>query len=199
MAIDSRQDPVFFATPEEFRAWLDAHHAEEKELLVGFWKRGTGKPSMTWPQSVDEALSFGWIDGVRRSLGDEAYTIRFTPRKPRSNWSAVNVRRVEELAREGRMRPAGLKAFEARSAARTAIYSYENRPAGLEGDLAAELRANEAAWAFWQAQAPWYRRTASHWVTSAKKEETRRKRLATLIADSAAGRRIAPLSYDRKK
>jgi uncharacterized protein YdeI (YjbR/CyaY-like superfamily) len=198
MAVDSKQEPVFFATPEEFRAWLDAHHADETELLVGFWKRGTGKPSMTWPESVDEALSFGWIDGVRRSLGDEAYTIRFTPRKPRSNWSAVNVRRVEELTREGRMRPAGLKAFEARSADRTAIYAYENRPADLDGEYADEFRANQAAWDFWQAQAPWYRRNASYWVTSAKKEETRRSRLATLIADSAAGRRLARLSYDQK-
>jgi uncharacterized protein YdeI (YjbR/CyaY-like superfamily) len=197
MANDSKQAPVFF-TADEFRAWLEAHHADAGEILVGFWKRGTGKPGMTWPESVDEALCFGWIDGVRRSLGDDAYTIRFTPRKPRSNWSAVNVRRVEELAREGRMRPAGLKAFEARSEDRTAIYAYEQRPADLDGEFADEFRANRAAWAFWQAQAPWYRRNASYWVVSAKKEETRRKRLATLIADSAAGRRLARLSYDKK-
>src|SRR5919206_4739458 len=114
--------PTFFAAPADFRRWLERNHDKADELLVGFYKKGSGRPSMTWPESVDEALSFGWIDGVRRSLGDQAYTIRFTPRKPRSNWSAVNVRRVEELTREGRMRPAGLKAFEARSEARTAIY-----------------------------------------------------------------------------
>jgi uncharacterized protein YdeI (YjbR/CyaY-like superfamily) len=200
MAGDSTQrEPVFFATPEEFRAWLDEHHATETELLVGFWKRGTGKPSMTWPESVDEALSFGWIDGVRRSLGDEAYTIRFTPRKARSNWSAVNVRRMGELMAEDRVRPAGMKAFEARSEDRTAIYAYENRPADLDGEYADEFRRNAKAWEFWQSQAPWYRRTASHWVTSAKKEETRRKRLATLIADSEAGRRIGPLSREPKR
>jgi uncharacterized protein YdeI (YjbR/CyaY-like superfamily) len=186
-------EPVFFATPEEFRAWLEEHHAREPELLVGFWKKGSGKPSITWPESVDEALCFGWIDGVRRSLGDEAYTIRFTPRKSRSTWSAVNVRRVGELTAEGRMRPAGLKAFEARSEDRTAIYAYEQRSPELTEPYAGELRANAAAWAYWQKQAPWYRKTASWWITSARKEETRRKRLASLIEACAQGRPIAQL------
>src|SRR5215212_7076553 len=161
--------PAFFPTPDEFRAWLDAHHDTKKELLVGFYKRGSGKPSITWPESVDEALCFGWIDGVRRSLGDEAYTIRFTPRRARSTWSAVNVRRVGELTAEGRMRPAGLKAFEARSDDKTAIYAYEQRSPDLAEPYAGELRANAAAWGFWQKQPPWYRKTASWWITSAKK------------------------------
>lgn len=196
--VDPKTEPVFFAAPEEFRAWLEAHHASESELLVGFWKKGSGKPSITWPESVDEALCFGWIDGVRRSLGDEAYTIRFTPRKARSTWSAVNVRRVGELSAEGRMRPAGLKAFEARSADKTAIYSYEQRAPELAEAYAGELRANAAAWEFWQKQPPWYRKTASWWVTSAKKEETRRKRLASLIEHSAAGRPIPQLDRTPK-
>ncbi|HEX8246529.1 MAG TPA: YdeI/OmpD-associated family protein [Longimicrobium sp.] len=185
--------PIFFATPEEFRAWLEKHHEHESELLVGFWKKGSGKPSITWPESVDEALCFGWIDGVRRSLGDDAYTIRFTPRKPRSTWSAVNVRRMGELMAEGRVRPAGLKAFEARSEDKTAIYAYEQRSPELTEPYAGELRANAAAWEYWLKQPPWYRKTASWWITSAKKEETRRKRLATLIDDCAHGRPIAHL------
>ncbi len=192
-------NPVFFATPEEFRAWLEAHHETEPELLVGFWKKGTGKPSLTWPESVDEALSFGWIDGVRRSLGDEAYTIRFTPRRARSTWSGVNVRRMDELIAEGRVRPAGMKAFEARSADKTAIYAYEQRAPGLTEPYAGELRANAAAWEFWQKQAPWYRKTASWWIISAKKEETRRKRLATLIELCAAERILPGLDRRPKK
>ncbi|HSU16543.1 MAG TPA: YdeI/OmpD-associated family protein [Longimicrobium sp.] len=191
-------EPVFFATPEEFRAWLEMHHQDAAELLVGFWKKGTGKPSLTWPESVDEALSFGWIDGVRRSLGGEAYTIRFTPRKARSTWSAVNVRRAAELIAEGRMRPAGLKAFEARSADKTAIYAYEQRHDDLAEPYAGELRANAKAWEFWRSQPPWYRKTASWWVASAKKEETRRKRLAALIEHSANHRPIPQLDRNPK-
>ncbi|HEX6751026.1 MAG TPA: YdeI/OmpD-associated family protein [Longimicrobium sp.] len=191
--------PVFFATPAEFRAWLEAHHETEPELLVGFWKKGSGKPSITWPESVDEALSFGWIDGVRRSLGDEAYTIRFTPRRARSTWSGVNVRRMGELIAEGRVRPAGMKAFEARSADKTAIYAYEQRAPDLTEPYAGELRANAGAWEFWQKQAPWYRKTASWWIISAKKEETRQKRLATLIDDCANGRVLAGLDRKPKK
>jgi uncharacterized protein YdeI (YjbR/CyaY-like superfamily) len=195
---DSTTEPAFFATPDEFRAWLETHHQDAGELLVGFWKKGSGKPSITWPESVDEALCFGWIDGVRRSLGDEAYTIRFTPRKARSTWSAVNVRRAGELAAEGRMRPAGLRAFEARSVDRTAIYSYEQRHDDLAEPYAAELRADAKAWEFWRKQPPWYRKTASWWVTSAKKEETRRRRLASLIEHSANGRPIPQLDRSPK-
>lgn len=186
--------PSFFATPIEFRAWLAEHHADNKELLVGFYKVGSGKPSMTWPESVDEALCFGWIDGVRRRVDDVSYSIRFTPRKPRSIWSAVNIKRVGELTAMGRMRPAGLKAFEARADEKSAIYAYEQKDARLDAADEQEFRANEGAWDFFQAQAPWYQRTATWWVISAKQAATRRKRLTTLIEDSAQGRTIAQLT-----
>jgi len=186
--------PRFFPTAPEFRAWLEAHHETEKELLVGFRKKGTGEPSITWPESVDEALCFGWIDGVRRSLGATRYTIRFTPRRPRSIWSAVNVARVEELTRLGRMRPAGVRAFAARTAERTGVYSFERLAAAkLTKSQEAALRANRRAAKFFDAQPAGYRRTAIHWVVSAKKEETRQRRLKLLISDSAAGWRIGPL------
>jgi uncharacterized protein YdeI (YjbR/CyaY-like superfamily) len=188
-------EPTFFATPADWRAWLEEHHETERELLVGFWKRGTGRPSITWPESVDEALCFGWIDGVRRRVDDECYTIRFTPRQKRSTWSAVNIARVAELEAEGRMRPAGLAAFARRSDDRTAIYSYEQRrTAELGPGEEAELRANPAAWAHFQAQTPSYRRAAAHWVMSAKREETRRRRLEQLVAESAQGRRPPALT-----
>jgi uncharacterized protein YdeI (YjbR/CyaY-like superfamily) len=187
--------PTFFSTPAEFRAWLDAHHDTALELLVGFHKRATAKPSITWPQSVDEALCFGWIDGVRHSLGDHAYTIRFTPRKATSTWSAVNVARVEALTKVGKMQPAGLRAFAARRPEKTGIYSFERRePARLPPGQEKALRANRKAAAFFDAQPPWYQRAAIHWVISAKREETRERRLAWLIADSAAGNTIPPLT-----
>ena len=188
-------EPTFFATPAEFRAWLEGHHDSERELLVGFYKKGSGRPSITWPESVDQALCFGWIDGVRRSHGDDAYTIRFTPRKPRSNWSAVNVKRMQELIEEGLVQAAGLAAFERRSDDRTAIYSYEQRRnAQLPPAYEERLRANAAAAEFFDGQPPWYRRAAAHWVISAKREATRERRLAQLIEDSANGRRIGPLT-----
>ena len=187
--------PLFFATPNEFRAWLELHHAAKTELLVGFYKKGSGKPSITWPQSVDEALCFGWIDGVRRSLGDDAYTIRFTPRKATSIWSAINVDKVSELEKLGKMRDAGRRAFAGRSAAKTGVYSFERKEtAKLTGPQERMLRSNRKAAAFFDAQPPWYRRTATHWVISAKRDETRARRLAQLIADSAAGRTIGPLT-----
>jgi uncharacterized protein YdeI (YjbR/CyaY-like superfamily) len=187
-------EPVFFAAPSEFRAWLDEHHERASELLVGFHKKATGRPSMTWPESVDEALCFGWIDGVRRSLRPDAYTIRFTPRKPLSTWSAVNIARARELIAAGRMRPAGLRAFEARTDDRSAIYSYEQRQeAKLAPEEERELRAEERAWEFFRAQPPSYRKTAIWWVVSAKRDETRRRRLGTLIEDSATGLRIRQL------
>jgi uncharacterized protein YdeI (YjbR/CyaY-like superfamily) len=188
-------EPTFFATPEEFRAWLEEHHETEGELLVGFHKKGSGLPSMTWPQSVDQALCFGWIDGVRRSIDAASYSIRFTPRKARSTWSAGNVKRVGELTAEGLMHPAGLAAFERRTADRTAIYSYErSKEAKLEPEQERAFKADAGAWAWFQAQAPWYRRTATHWVVSAKREETRQRRLERLIEDSAAGRTIPLLT-----
>ena len=182
--------PVFFASPDEFRAWLEQNHESETEVLVGFHKKATGKPSMTWSESVDQALCFGWIDGVRRSLGDESYTIRFTPRKARSTWSKINVAKVEELERKGLMRPAGRRAFEARSEDNTGIYSFErDEPAELPRE-----RFTATAWKFFDAQPAGYRRTAAHWVTSAKREETRERRLAELIEDSEAGRRLRHLT-----
>ena len=188
-------NPRFFATAEEFRAWLEEHHADETELWVGYCKKGSGRPSMTWPESVDEALCFGWIDGVRKSIDAESYANRFTPRRARSTWSAVNIRRVRELEALGRMRPAGLKAFAERAEERSGIYAYEQRAgAELGAEFEGLFRANEPAWAWFQAQPAGYRKTATWWVVSAKKEETRRKRLATLIEDSAHGRTIRPLT-----
>jgi uncharacterized protein YdeI (YjbR/CyaY-like superfamily) len=190
--------PTFFARPAQFRRWLERHHERETELLVGFYKTGSGKPSITWPQSVDEALCFGWIDGVRRRIDDESYSIRFTPRKPTSTWSAVNIRRMGELVAAGLVAPAGLAAFERRSEKRSAIYSYERRnEATLEPALERELRRNRGAATYLEGEAPWYRRTVTHWVMSAKREETRRKRLAELIEASAAGRRIKQLTPNR--
>jgi uncharacterized protein YdeI (YjbR/CyaY-like superfamily) len=183
---------TFFATPADFRRWLEKNHDKATELLVGFHKKGSGKPSITWPESVDEALCFGWIDGVRRSIDEESYSIRFTPRRVRSVWSNVNTKRVAELTKRGRMHPSGLAAFEARDPTRSGIYSFEQREKNkkLGAAYEARLKANTKAWAFFQAQPPGYRRLASLWVMSAKKEETKLRRLATLIADSAAGRRI---------
>jgi uncharacterized protein YdeI (YjbR/CyaY-like superfamily) len=186
--------PQFFARPDEFRAWLEANHATESEVLVGFYKQHTGRRSPTWEETVREALCFGWIDGLTRRIDDDAYCIRFTPRKPRSNWSAVNVRHVEELLREGRMHPAGIAAFEARTPPKQGVYTYENRhEAKLSRAQQQRFRANERAWKFFQGQPPGYRQNAIFWVVSAKREETRERRLATLIEDSTHGRRIAPL------
>jgi uncharacterized protein YdeI (YjbR/CyaY-like superfamily) len=188
-------DPIFFEKPAELRAWLEQNHDSEKELFVGAYKKATGKPSLTWPEIVDEALCFGWIDGIRRGIDAESWSIRLTPRKPTSNWSSVNIRRVAELEEQGRMTPAGRAAFERRSAARSGIYSYEQRKnAQFEPAQEREFKANEEAWAFFQSQPPGYRRTATHWVVTAKREDTRRKRLATLIEDSAGGRRLRHLT-----
>jgi len=192
-------EPIFFASPAEFRAWLEEHHATASELLVGFYKKGTGKPSLTWPESVDQALCFGWIDGVRKSRDDESYTIRFTPRQAKSTWSIVNIKRVGELIELGLMQPAGLKAFEARDEAKSQEYSYEARSRPLASEYEATFRANAQAWGFFQSQAPSYRKTASWWVMSAKQETTRLKRLATLIDDSAHGRKIGPLAYTKSE
>jgi uncharacterized protein YdeI (YjbR/CyaY-like superfamily) len=187
-------EPTFFATPADFRAWLERHHESHSELIVGFHKRGTGRPTITWPEAVDQALCFGWIDGVRRRIDDTSYSIRFTPRKTRSTWSTVNIKRMKELVDEGLVAPAGLSAFERRTDDRSAIYSYEQRKAAkLEPDHERRLRADVRANAFFEAQPPSYRRAAIHWVTSAKKPETRERRLAQLIECSAAGRPVPPL------
>jgi uncharacterized protein YdeI (YjbR/CyaY-like superfamily) len=187
--------PLFFATPEEFGAWLEEHHESAGELLVGFHKKGSGRPSITWPESVEQALRFGWIDGVRRSLGDESYTIRFTPRKRTSNWSLVNVAKVEELQQRGLMAPAGLRAYEARRAERTGVYAAERKEAAvLPDEFERRFRAAKAAWKWFTARPPGYRRTATHWVISAKRDETRRRRLQQLIDCSAEGRTVPPLT-----
>jgi len=183
-------EPTFFPTPAAFRKWLETNHASATELLVGFYKRGSGKPSITWPESVDQALCFGWIDGVRRRIDDVRYSIRFTPRKQISNWSAINIARVAELTKLGLMRPAGLRAFEQRREDKSAIYSYENAVRTFDPSDEKTFRANRKAWQFFNAQAPSYRRVCIYWVTSAKKEETRARRLATLINDSANGERV---------
>ena len=186
-------DVVYFESSAEFRAWLEAHHASASELWVGFYRKDSGKRGLTYPEAVDQALCFGWIDGVRRRVDAISYANRFTPRKPRSNWSAVNIKRVGELAALGLMHASGLRAFEVRDPSKAQEYSYEGRPAELDGEYAARLRAHPEAWAFFRAQSPWYRRTASWWVVSARKEETRLKRLATLVEDSAAGLWVGPL------
>ncbi len=189
-----RARTLFFQTPADFRAWLEKNHATELELSVGFYKRDSGKPSITWPESVDAALCYGWIDGVRHSIDEASYRIRFTPRKPTSTWSAINVRRVAELAKLGRMSPAGIKAFEARKGDKTGIYAYEQRThAQLNPAYEKRFRANKKAWKFFQSQPAWYRRTATYRVISAKLEATRQKRLAQLIQDSEAGLSIKEL------
>ena len=185
---------TFFPTPADFRAWFEKNHAKAPELLVGFYKRDSGKPSITWPESVDQALCFGWIDGIRRRIDDASYSIRFTPRKASSTWSVVNIKRVGELTKLGLMRPAGLKAFEARDEAKSALYSYEQRhSAQFSPAFEKQFRANKKAWDYFQTQAPSYRRLATYAVMSAKREETKLKRLEKLIEDCENRRPIGRL------
>jgi uncharacterized protein YdeI (YjbR/CyaY-like superfamily) len=192
-------DPTFFPTPRDFRSWLAKHHASEGELWVGFYKKATGRASITWPESVDEALCFGWIDGVRRG-GEATWTIRFTPRRPKSIWSAINIKRIEELKADGRLHPAGLAAYETRDPERQKRYSHENRTSAVLAPAEERaFRANKKAWEYFSAMPPSYRRPAIWWVVSAKREETRTRRLQTLIADSAAGRKIKPLTLPSRK
>ena len=191
-------DVRFFDSPSDLRRWLEEHHATAKELWIGFYKKSANRTAVTYPEALDQALCFGWIDGVRRSVDELSYTNCFTPRKKGSTWSLVNIKRVGELSALGLMHPAGLEAFEQRDEEKSKQYSYEQRGHKLDEPLEALFRQNEPAWAFFQAQSPWYRRTASWWVISAKKEETRLKRLATLIEDSANGRRLAMLSRPAK-
>jgi len=186
--------PTFFPTPGDLRRWLEENHLKAAELWVGFHKKGTGRPSITWPEAVDEALCFGWIDGVRYRVDEISYRIRFTPRKPKSIWSNVNVKRVAALKKLGRMAPAGLAAFAKADPKKSGIYAYERSHATLGAAYEKNFKANKKAWAFFKAQAPWYQRTLTYWVVSAKREETRRRRLAALIADSEAGRRLGLLA-----
>ena len=195
MADSDAMKPTTFERPEDFRAWLRQHHDSAAELWVGYHKKATGKPSMTWAESVDEALCYGWIDGVRKSLGEDRYMIRFTPRRRGSVWSAVNIARVAELTRQRRMRAPGLRAFEARLEDRSGIYSYEQRyRAVFPPDIEKRFRAKKKAWAGFEAMPPSYRQAVIRWVMTAKKEETRERRLRRLIEDSAAGRRIPPFT-----
>jgi uncharacterized protein YdeI (YjbR/CyaY-like superfamily) len=187
--------PTFFSNQLEFRKWLEKNHEKEAELYVGFYKVDSGKPSMTWSESVDEALCFGWIDAVRKSIDKESYFIRFTKRKPKSIWSAVNIKKIEELTKQGRMTPAGIAAFNLREESRSKIYSYEKQSVKLSDDFEARFRANEKAWSFFQSLPPSYHKPAINWVMSAKQETTRVKRLEELITDSEAGRKIKMLSY----
>ncbi len=188
-------EPAFFATPADFRAWLERHHGEAAELLVGFYKKRSGRPTMSWPESVDQALCFGWIDGVRRGRDAESYTIRFTPRKPRSIWSAVNIAKYAKLVEQGAVAPAGVAAYERRTEKRSRVYAFEQQQ---EPELSAEqerrFRERAGAWEFFLDQAPSYRRTVVWWIVSAKREQTRAARLGRAIEDSANGQRIAQFS-----
>jgi uncharacterized protein YdeI (YjbR/CyaY-like superfamily) len=181
---------TYFRSPAELRKWFKANHATAEELWVGFYKKDTGRPSITWPESVDEALCVGWIDGIRKGLDGERYTIRFTPRRKGSIWSAVNMRRVKALTDEKRMHPAGLKAYAARLDNKSGIYAYEQRRDRLEEPYAGELKKHKAAWEFFEAQPPGYRKVIGWWIVSAKKEETRQARLKTLIDACAKGKRL---------
>jgi uncharacterized protein YdeI (YjbR/CyaY-like superfamily) len=189
--------PVFFANSAAWRDWLASHHDASTECLVGFVKVTTGEANMTWSESVDVALCFGWIDGVRRRIDDRAYSIRFTPRKAGSIWSAVNVKKMAALRAAGEMTAAGERAFAERRDAKTAIYSYEREAGSFSDAEVAAFGRNEPAWSFFNKQAAWYRRTATHWVIGAKREATRIKRFEQLVTDSAVGRRLGHLSGDR--
>ena len=180
----------FFKTQADFRKWLEKNHDKATELTVGFYRVGSGKPSMTWPQAVDQALCFGWIDGVRRKIDDESYSNRFTPRRPTSNWSAINIAKVEELTAKGLMKRAGIAAFEKRLEHKSRIYAYENDPAKLADEYEKEFKRNKPAWKFFKSQAPSYQRVIVHWIMRAKKEETRLARLQKTIAASGAGKRV---------
>jgi uncharacterized protein YdeI (YjbR/CyaY-like superfamily) len=180
----------FFSSGEAFRTWLEAQHASATELLVGFHKKGSKRGGITYSEALDEALAFGWIDGVRRNIDADRWSIRFTPRKPRSIWSNVNIRHAQRLIADGRMTPAGLRAFEAREERRSGVYLYERTPTALEPALAKRFAANRKAKAFFDAQPPGYRRIITGWVMQAKKDETRMRRLARLIEKSARGERV---------
>jgi uncharacterized protein YdeI (YjbR/CyaY-like superfamily) len=185
-------EPAFFESPGEFRAWLEENHLSEDQLWVGFHKKDSGRPSLTWADSVDQALCFGWIDGRLNSIDADSYMIRFTPRRKRSKWSKVNVERFGKLRVRGLVSRAGIEAFERRV---DSGYSHErDKPAELGPEYEKRLQANSKAWAYFRAQAPWYRRSATHWVISAKKEETRERRLNRLVEDSANERPIGPLT-----
>ena len=181
----------FFPHQSDFRKWLEENHKTEKEIIVGFYKVGTGKPSLTWPEAVDQALCFGWIDGIRRSIDKDSYCNRFTPRRPNSNWSAVNIQKVEELKRKGLMKPAGLELYNIRKENKSEVYSYENKPEKLPVHLEKIFTANEKAWSFFTSQAKSYQKTTMYWIMSAKREKTRLSRLNKLILACEQSKRLA--------
>jgi uncharacterized protein YdeI (YjbR/CyaY-like superfamily) len=188
-------EPVFFADAAQLRAWFVEHHAEAPELLVGYYKKHTGRPTVQHTEAIEQALCFGWIDSIGRRIDDERYQVRFTPRRKGSVWSAVNVAKITELTAAGLMHPAGLQAFESRKPERVAVYSYEQpADAVLDEQQTARFQGEEAAWQWFSAQPASYRRAAAHWVVSAKREDTRQRRLTQLITDSAAGRTVPPLT-----
>jgi uncharacterized protein YdeI (YjbR/CyaY-like superfamily) len=190
----SEPEPIFFESPQEFYDWLEEHHETEDEVYVGMFKKHTGMRAMSWSEAVDQALCFGWIDGRANAIDDDSYMQRFTPRRPGSNWSKINIAKVAKLTEEGRMRPAGLRAFEARTDAKSGVYSFEQRDkARLTVEYEERLRANPKAWEYWEKRPPGYRKTATFWVMSAKREETRERRLNQLIEDCASGQHIKPL------
>jgi uncharacterized protein YdeI (YjbR/CyaY-like superfamily) len=192
-------DPIYFETPEQLRDWFDANHATADELWIGHWKKSTGRPSLSWSETVDEALCVGWIDGVRHSVDKDRFTQRFTPRRPGSNWSLINVAKVEELTKQGRMRPAGRAAFEARRPDRTGVYSFERGEPAFTPEQERRFRANAKAWEWFQGKPKSYRRPATWWVISAKQEATRERRLTALIEDSAAGQTVRPLTSPARR
>ncbi len=192
-------DIQFFSKPEDFRSWLEENHQTEKELWVGFHKVSSGIPSITWPESVDEALCFGWIDGVRQSIDEKSYKIRFTPRNPKSIWSAVNIRKIEHLTKLGKMRPAGLEAFKKLDPKKATVYSFEQENISLDKSFEQKLKANKTAWKFFQSLPPSAKKLTIHWVMSAKRNDTRLTRLDTLIKCSEEGQRIPLLQRNKAK
>ena len=183
-------EPLFFKNQDDFRKWLMAVYEKETELLVGFYKVGSGKASMSWPESVDQALCFGWIDGVRKSIDAESYSIRFTPRRSNSIWSAINIRKVEELKKKCLMLPTGLASYAKRTEKKSAIYAFENETVELRNDLEEKFKANSKAWEFFQKQTPSYKKTCYYWLMTAKQEKTKVSRLQSLINASGAGRKV---------
>lgn len=182
--------PHFFATPQDFRQWLEKHHAAEQELLVGFYKKGTGKPSITWPESVDQALCFGWIDGIRRSYDEESYTVRFTPRKPSSTWSAINIVKMEGLLAQGLVAPTGIAAFEKRQEHNSRIYSYEQEDVSLRKDFLKLFQADKEAWNYFSSRGAYYKKRAIHHIMSAKQEKTQKSRFEKVLQASREGKQI---------
>ena len=194
-----RSEVRIFRTAAEFREWLERHHDTIDHVWIGYYRKRVAKSAMTYGEAVEEALCQGWIDGITYRMDDEVIATRFTPRRPTSGWSATNIARVATLRAAGRMRPPGIRAFEERDRRKDGVYSYEQPPAQLPEAWIARFQADPAAWSYWEAETPSYRRTAAYWATSAKREETRERRFATLVADSAAGRRVKPFLVTREQ